>query len=86
MQWERLSIHRYFVKFAWLQAMHYGGLVLGFSDASGAMVACVIMHPPGTAIEPGSCAEVSMAMRLICCKLGCAMPPTENRKKFGLSV
>lgn len=81
----RLAVHRYFVRFAWLQAMHYGGLVLGFSDsgAYGALVATVILHPPGTAIEPGSCGENCMAMRLICCKLGCALPPTENKIKFG---
>ena len=80
---DKLACHRYFVRFAFLQAVHYGGLILGFDNPDGVLCAVAILHPPGTSIAAGSAAELCMALRLICCVLGGAMPPTENKKKFG---
>ena len=111
---EKEAGHRYFMRFAFLQAVHYNGVILGFDDAQGLaavpvkicrsnalgiaqlhgpdphsrVVLCgffdrAIVFPPGAAIEAGGCGELRMALRIICCALGCAMPPTENKGRYG---
>lgn len=88
---DREAFTRYLVRFSFLQAQNFGSVVLGVR-VDGTLAGVAVLFPPGMNIFQGqgcceACASVPcwcpVFCAMCCCDLKCAMPPTEDKKKYG---
>jgi len=68
----------YLIRFSFLQAQSFGGVVLG-AKLNGQLAGIAIAYPPGRMIDPGSCDELCMFGHICCCKMSCATPPQDPK-------
>ena len=68
----------YLIRFSFLQAQSFGGVVLG-AKVNGQLAGIAIAYPPGKMIDPGSNDELCMFGHICCCKMGCTTPPQDPK-------